>query len=105
MTQTTDHLNPDSLSAFIDGELSAAELRAMQQHISDCHLCALQIVSAMQIKTATARAGQRFAPPPEALARLTAQVQQRPLRNRPASCRYARLHGPRWLRALCLPCC
>jgi anti-sigma factor RsiW len=81
MTQTTDHLNPNSLSAFIDGELSAAELRGMQEHVSGCHLCALQVVSAMQIKTATARAGQRFAPPPDTLARLTAQAQQQPIKK------------------------
>ena len=75
MTQTTDHLNPDTLSAFIDGELPAAESQAVQQHLAGCHSCALRVLSAMQLKAATARAGQRFAPPTDALARLTAQLQ------------------------------
>jgi len=38
-------------------------------------------VSAMQIKTATTRAGQHFTPPPDALARLTAQVLQHPVKK------------------------
>jgi anti-sigma factor RsiW len=78
MTQTTDHLNPDTLSAFIDGELPAAESQAVQQHLAGCHSCALRVLSAMQLKAATARAGQRFAPPPDALGRLTAQLQPAP---------------------------
>jgi anti-sigma factor RsiW len=75
MTQATDHLNPNFLSAFIDGELSAAESQAIQQHLASCHNCALQVVSAMQLKAATASAGQRFVPPPDALARLAARLQ------------------------------
>jgi anti-sigma factor RsiW len=81
MTQTTDHLNPDTLSAFIDGELPAAESQAVQQHLAGCHSCALRVLSAMQLKAATARAGQRFAPPPDALGRLTAQLQSTPPRK------------------------
>jgi anti-sigma factor RsiW len=77
MTQTPDHLNPGNLSAYIDGELPPAESQAVRQHIAECHVCALRVVSAMQLKTVTARTGQRFAPPPDTLARLTAQVQQK----------------------------
>ncbi len=75
MTQTTDHLKSDFVSSFIDGELSTNESQAIQQHIADCHICALQVVSATQLKPRP-RAGQRFATPLDALARLTAQVQQ-----------------------------
>jgi anti-sigma factor RsiW len=75
MTQTTDHLNPETLSAFIDGELPPNESQAAQQHLAECHQCTLQVVSAMQMKTATARAGQRFSPTPAAMARLTAALQ------------------------------
>jgi anti-sigma factor RsiW len=78
MTQATEHLNPETLSAFIDGELSDDEQRAIEQHLSGCHSCALRVLSATQLKAATARAGRRFAPSPEALARLTAQVRQQP---------------------------
>ena len=74
--------------------LSASELQAIQQHVSDCHICALKIVSGMQIKTATARAGQRFAPPPDALARLTAQVRQQPVKK---SARILSLRPAAWV--------
>lgn len=73
MTQTT-HLDPATLNAFVDGELRATEAESIQQHLADCHPCTLRVLSATQLKAATARAGQRFTPPPEALARLTAQL-------------------------------
>ena len=77
MTQTiqdTSHLQPNDLNAFIDGELSAADARDVQQHLEACHRCALRAVTATQLKAATARAGERFAPSPDALTRLAAQL-------------------------------
>jgi anti-sigma factor RsiW len=77
MTQTiqdTGHLQPNDLNAFIDGELSAAEARDIQQHLEACHRCALRVITMTQLKAATARAGERFAPSPDALARFTAQL-------------------------------
>ena len=78
MTQAIEHLNPDTLSAFIDGELPDGEQEAIQQHLAGCHACALRVLSATELKAATARAGRRFAPPPETLARLTAQLHREP---------------------------
>jgi anti-sigma factor RsiW len=72
--QTADHLNPDRLSAYIDGELQPAEQQGIEQHLATCHACTLRVLSATRLKAATTRAGHRFAPPPEALARLTAQL-------------------------------
>jgi anti-sigma factor RsiW len=69
-----NHLRPDTLSAFIDGELAAAEQQRIEQHLATCHACTLRVLSATKLKAATARAGHRFAPSPEALARLTAQL-------------------------------
>ncbi len=77
MTQTTpvnDHPEPIQLSAFIDGELSPSELQAIQRHLTECHPCALQVLSAAQLKAVTARASQRFLPPPEVLKRLASQL-------------------------------
>jgi anti-sigma factor RsiW len=73
-TQTTGHLAPDQLNAFVDGELSSSEAHEVQEHLADCHACALRVLSATQLKAATVRSAQRFAAPPEALARLTAQL-------------------------------
>ena len=69
-----NHLDPDKLSAYIDGELPPAEQQGIEQHLATCHTCTLRVLSATQLKAATARAGHRFSPPPEALARLTAQL-------------------------------
>ena len=68
------HLDPDKLSAYIDGELPPTEQQGIEQHLASCHACTLRVLSATKLKAATARAGHRFAPPPEALARLTAQL-------------------------------
>ena len=72
--QTIGHIDADKLNAFIDGELPLAEQQRIKEHLIACHACTLRVLSATQLKSATARAGQRFAPPPEALARLTAQL-------------------------------
>jgi anti-sigma factor RsiW len=73
-TQPTEHLDPDTLSAFIDGELPLAGKQGVEQHLTTCHACTLRVLSATQLKAATARAGQRFAPPADALGRLTARL-------------------------------
>jgi anti-sigma factor RsiW len=78
MIQAIEHLNPDTLSAFVDGELPDGEQEAIQQHLAGCHACALRVLSATELKAATARAGRRFSPPPETLARLTAQLHREP---------------------------
>jgi anti-sigma factor RsiW len=74
INQSTAHLSPDQLNAFMDGELPPAEQQGIEQHLATCHACTLRVLSATKLKAATARAGQRFTPPPEALIRLTAQL-------------------------------
>jgi anti-sigma factor RsiW len=76
MTQTSQHPGPDTINAYIDGELPADEEQDAQQHLLECHSCALRVLSGMQLKAATARAGHRFAPTPETLARLTARLHE-----------------------------
>jgi anti-sigma factor RsiW len=84
--QITEHLNSYAINAFIDGELPANELQGTEQHLTTCHACTLRVLSATQLKAATARAGNRFAPPPEALGRLAAQLRsQSQLHTNPQS--------------------
>jgi anti-sigma factor RsiW len=73
--QNTEHVNPDTLSAFIDGELRPGEQQTIEQHLAGCHTCTLRVLSATRLKAATARAGNRFAPTPEGFARLVTQLQ------------------------------
>jgi anti-sigma factor RsiW len=93
--QITEHLNSSMLNAFIDGELPPTERQGMEQHLTTCHACILRVLSATQLKAATARAGQRFAPPPEALGRLAAQLRaQSRLQTNPRTQTNPRLQTP-----------
>jgi anti-sigma factor RsiW len=74
INQSIEHLDPEKLSALVDGELPTTGQQGIEQHLTICHTCTLRVLSATQLKAATARAGHRFAAPPEALARLTAQL-------------------------------
>jgi anti-sigma factor RsiW len=69
-----NHLGPDQLNAYIDGELSPADQQQIERHLTTCHACALRVLSATKLKAAISHAGHRFAPPPEALASLTAKL-------------------------------
>ena len=68
------HFHAQTLSAFIDGELASHEQQLVEQHLEGCHACTLRVVAALQMKVATARAGYRFAPSAEALARFQRQL-------------------------------
>jgi anti-sigma factor RsiW len=83
INQSTAHLNPDKINAFIDGELSPNEQEESEHHLSSCHACTLRVLSATQLKNATARAGKRFAPPPEAFAHLTAHLHSQQTNYKP----------------------
>ena len=79
MTQTMDetaHLNPEEVSAYVDGELNSNEAEGFLRHLESCHPCSLRVVTETQIKAATAREGSRFAPSAETLARLSATLQK-----------------------------
>jgi anti-sigma factor RsiW len=96
LNQAVEHLDPERLSAFIDGELPPTGQQGIEQHLTTCHTCTLHVLSATQLKAATARAGHRFAAPHEALARLTAQlrsqIQAKPQLQAEAK-RTARIHS------------
>ena len=47
-----NHLGPDTLSAFIDGELSPVEQQGIEQHLATCHACTLRVLSATKLKAA-----------------------------------------------------
>jgi anti-sigma factor RsiW len=91
-----NHLSPDTLNAYIDGEFPSARQQGIEQHLAACHACTLRVLSATQLKAATARAGQRFTPPPEALVRLTAQLRsQSQPQSKPQPKPTARIHSIR----------
>jgi len=65
MTQTVhaaEHLHPDALCAFIDGELATMNQQELQEHLTYCHPCTLRALSVWQLKAAVAQSGFRFIP-------------------------------------------
>ena len=98
MTSASEHLDPDMLSAFIDGELADGERQGIREHLAVCNRCTLRVLAATQLKAATARAGHRFAPPPDALGRLTLQLHAKPK----ATARIYTMRGAAWAVAAML---
>lgn len=77
MTESTahaKHLESEEISAFVDGELAAAAADRLGAHLEVCHNCALRVVAVVQLKKATARAGNRYVASPDVLARLSANL-------------------------------
>ena len=68
----TDHLSPSILSALADGELSPEQLAVANQHLAGCFSCTSNALYQGLLKSATAKAGQRYTPPPQLRERLTA---------------------------------
>jgi len=67
----TDHLSPSMLNGLADGELSAAQLAVANEHLAACPACTSNALYQSLLKSATAKAGQRYTPPPQLQERLT----------------------------------
>ena len=83
---STSHLSPALLSALADGELSAAQLAGANDHLAACPACTTSALAESLLKSASARAGQRYTPPPdlrERLARLAPQESASPVPTKP----------------------
>jgi anti-sigma factor RsiW len=57
------HLTSAMLSALADGELSMPELAQANEHLSGCSVCTANALNLSLLKSATAKAGHRFALP------------------------------------------
>jgi anti-sigma factor RsiW len=66
-----DHLSSTTLNALADGELSGVQLASANEHLAGCPTCTSNALVQSLLKSATARAGQRYAPPPDLRERLT----------------------------------
>jgi anti-sigma factor RsiW len=67
----------EKLDAYLDGELPAAEARALGEHLKGCAACAAESLSRVQQKRALHTAGQRFIPDPAFRARLQQSIAPR----------------------------
>lgn len=53
------------LDTYLDGELSANEMRDLDAHLRDCPSCAADVLSRLQMKRAVHSAGKRYSATPE----------------------------------------
>ena len=59
---TSKHIDPWTLNCFVDGELHGGEAERISQHLKHCPLCALYVVSGIELKAAVANAGLQLTP-------------------------------------------
>ncbi len=79
-----EHLPAADLNALADGELAAEQLAAVREHLAGCPACTTRALDQALLKSATARAGRRYAPPPELYERLLLQGRQEGARQESA---------------------
>jgi anti-sigma factor RsiW len=65
------------LDAYLDGELSTADARAVDEHLRGCPACATQSLSRVQLKRTVQVAGQRYTPDAAFRARIEAKISPR----------------------------
>jgi anti-sigma factor RsiW len=70
----TDHMYLSILNALADGELSPDQLTSTNQHLVSCPLCTSNALYQSLLKSATAKAGHRYSPPPNLHDRLVHQI-------------------------------
>ena len=66
----TTHLSDTTLNSLVDGELSAEQSASAKEHLDQCPACTSSALSQALLKTATAKAGQRYAVPTQLQERL-----------------------------------
>jgi anti-sigma factor RsiW len=72
----TDHLSVPILNALADGELSVDQLATANHHLSQCSSCTSDALYHSLLKSATAKAGRRYAPTPNLQARLALRIRE-----------------------------
>jgi anti-sigma factor RsiW len=91
----TDHLSYGILSALADGELTADQLASANQHLAGCPSCTSNALYQSLLKSATARAGHRYTPPPQLRERLALLAAQANPQLQPRSVRTASIFPSR----------
>jgi len=64
----------EKLDVYLDGELPASEMTAVQEHVRGCSGCTADVLSRVQMKRAIQSAGQRYSPSAEFRQRIRQQI-------------------------------
>lgn len=72
----SDHLSLELLNALADGELTSSQRAVADAHLAECPACTSSALFQSLLKSATARAGQRYQLPPQFAERLARSAQQ-----------------------------
>jgi anti-sigma factor RsiW len=67
----SDHLSPAMLNGLADGELTTDQLTVANEHLAGCPACTSNALYQSLLKSATAKAGQRYTPPAQLQEHLT----------------------------------
>jgi anti-sigma factor RsiW len=76
----TDHLSPAILNALADGELTEDQLASANQHLAECSSCTSNALYQSLLKSAAAKAGQRYTLTPDMHKRLAFVASQETFR-------------------------
>ena len=68
------------LETYLDGELSADEMRDLDAHLRACPSCAADVLNRLQIKRAVHSAGKRYSPSPDFRERIRKSIATKPRR-------------------------
>jgi anti-sigma factor RsiW len=72
----SDNWTP-KLDLYLDGELSAEQMRALDAHLRSCSSCAADLLNRVQLKRAVQSAGWRYRPSAELRERVRARISGR----------------------------
>jgi anti-sigma factor RsiW len=68
------------LETYLDGELSASEMRELDAHVRSCPSCAADVLNRLQLKRAVHSAGKRYSPSPDFRERIRKSIKAKPER-------------------------
>ena len=71
---TTDHIDVENLSAFVDGDLNAVNALRVERHVAECDTCRRSLARVRALVASAGALPREVAPPPEIWASIRGRV-------------------------------